>query len=490
MGGSQGGGEGHGVVVKHTAYYALARGLPGLLAFVALATFTRLLSPEDYGLYVLVLGWVGLLHAIGFQWLRSGLVRFLPAYPSSSPALRSTVIVAFLGVVGASTLLGATAALIAPEGTRVWIGLGTVLLCALAWFDLNQNLAAGTRRPVRYGVLTAARSAVFLVLGVTAARAGWGGGGLVSAAAAAYVVPTLWTVRTDWAGVRLRYAERVVFRRILRYGLPLSASVGLTFVFGYSDRVLVGELVGVAEAGLYAAGYDLAEQALALLIVVSTTAAFPLAAAAFEAEGGEAARAHLRQHVVVLAALLVPAALGLVMLAPEVANVLLGPAFAPTATVVVPWVALSMLVGGFKTAYLDFAFQLGGRTRRLIAVASVAAVVNVGLTVWWLARFGPVGAAYATFASYTVAAAMSWAWGRSVFPLPFPGSDLGRVAAASALMVLVLAPLPPLLSVGGLGLKVATGAAVYVGGAVALDVLSVRTRGIAKLRRPPQDRIP
>ena len=470
-----------GVVLRHTLLYVVARGVPGLLAFAAVAAFTRLYTPEAYGRYVLVMGWVGLVHALGFQWLRSGLVRFLPADPGRDAALRSTVALTFAAVAGATAVVGLAALAVVPAEERVWFGLGLGLLGALAWFDLNQNLAAGLQRPGRYGALTAARAALFLGLGSAAAWAGWGGVGLLLAATAAYVLPTTWAGR-EWSGVRRRRFDGGTLRRLRRYGVPLSASLGLTFVFGYSDRVLVGALVGVPEAGLYAAGYDLAEQSLALLIAVSTTAAFPVASAALETGGVAAARGHLRQHVVVLAALLVPASVGLVVLAPEVADVVLGAAFAPTAAVVIPWVAGATLVSGFKAAYFDFAFQLGERTRRLVGVAALAAGLNVALNVWWLPRYGLVGAAYSTFASYVVAAAASWAWGRTVFPLPFPVWDLARVVAAAAAMALALAAFPDSPSAVGLLLTVVAGAAVYAAAALLLDVLGVRTWAVRVVR--------
>ena len=465
------------MVLRHTLYYALARGLPGALAFTALAAFTRLFTPEAYGQYVLVLGWVGLVQVVAFQWLRLGLVRFLPAYPGGSPILRSTVVLAFGAAAGSTGLLAGAAALLLPAGERAWLGIGVALLWGSAWFDLNQSLAAGTQRPLRYGMLMAGRALLFLALGSAVARAGWGGGGLALAAAAAYVLPTLFTAWGDWRGVGRRHAEGAVLRRVGRYGIPLSVSLGLAFVFAYSDRVLIGELVGVREAGLYAAGYDLVEQSIGLLTAVSATAALPVVSEAYEKGGARSARAPLLQHATVLAALLVPAATGLVVLAPEVAHVVLGPAFAPTAAAVMPWVAAAALVSGFKEAYLNVAFQLADRTRRLVGVAAVAAALNVGLNVLWLPHYGLVGAAYATLASYVVAAAASWVWGRSLFPLPFPTGEFARVVVSAAAMAVVLMLLPPLASAAGLALKVIAGAIVYVGGAIALNVLDVRTRG-------------
>src|SRR5947209_6168500 len=83
--------EGHHVL-SHAAIYLLARGLPGLIAFLTIPLFTRLLEPEEYGRYALVLATVMLLNALLFQWLRLSMVRFLPACKDEPVRLKSALL--------------------------------------------------------------------------------------------------------------------------------------------------------------------------------------------------------------------------------------------------------------------------------------------------------------------------------------------------------------------------------------------------------------
>src|SRR5271170_3528243 len=94
--------------LKHTAIYLLARGLPGVIAFLAIPIFSRLLDPAAYGKYALVFATVALLNAILFQWLRLSLVRYLPAYRDNPARLKSTVLsveVLLIGALGVCALL-------------------------------------------------------------------------------------------------------------------------------------------------------------------------------------------------------------------------------------------------------------------------------------------------------------------------------------------------------------------------------------------------
>src|SRR5687768_1010555 len=67
-------------VLSHAAIYLVARGVPGVVAFLAIPLFTRLLDPAAYGRYALVIATVATLNALLFQWLRLSLSRYLPAY--------------------------------------------------------------------------------------------------------------------------------------------------------------------------------------------------------------------------------------------------------------------------------------------------------------------------------------------------------------------------------------------------------------------------
>src|SRR5688500_16102015 len=75
--------------LSHAAIYLVARGVPGLISFMAIPLFTRLLSPADYGRYALVAAAAALLNALIFQWLRLSMVRYLPANQQDPVTLKN-----------------------------------------------------------------------------------------------------------------------------------------------------------------------------------------------------------------------------------------------------------------------------------------------------------------------------------------------------------------------------------------------------------------
>src|SRR5258708_6937431 len=96
-------------VLSHTAIYLVARGLPGIMGFLAIPLFTHLLSRDVYGKYALVVATAGLVNAILFQWIRLSLVRYLHAHKEDPDKLKSTMMTATGAIVLA---VGVVAAII------------------------------------------------------------------------------------------------------------------------------------------------------------------------------------------------------------------------------------------------------------------------------------------------------------------------------------------------------------------------------------------
>jgi O-antigen/teichoic acid export membrane protein len=172
-----------------------------------------------------------------------------------------------------------------------------------------------------------------------------------------------------------------------------------------------------------------------------------------------------------------PAALGLVLLAPNMVRVMLGAPFREAATALVPWIAVATLIASLRFHYLDLAFHLGKRTLRQMAIMAIAGLTNLLLNLWWIPLFGMLGAAYATLVTYVLAFVLAWWLGRGSFPLPAPPpAQLLRISVAVVGMGLALWPLRDLDGPVQLLLQVAIGIVVYAACLLALDVAGSRGR--------------
>lgn len=425
------------MLLRHSALYLVARGLPGIINFLAIAVYTRLLPPAEFGRYALVVAGVGLAHVIIFQWLQLVLIRFVPTCRDDCRRLLGGLLVVFvaLSLVAGGVGLGAAAFWPDPAWQRLLL-LAVPLLLMQAWLEFNLAYASARLAPGDYGRLTGARAVVGLGVGATLAWVGLGASAPLLGLLLGACVAALLFGRSAWRGVRPQRLERQELRRYLAYGLPLTVTFALDWVVACADRVMLGWLLDVGAAGLYAVGYDLAQHSVGLLLCVIHIASYPLAVHALEQRGEAEAREQLRQNGELLLGVGWAAAAGLAVLAPLVATVLVGADYRVAAAMVIPWIALAAAVGGFKALYLDIAFHLGRNSRGLVISGGFAAVVNLGLNLALIPPFGIIGAAWATVLSLFCGALISLILGRRVFQLPPLASLLGKgatMAAATAL---------------------------------------------------------
>lgn len=469
------------MLLRHCMLYLLARGLPGVINFLAIVIYTRLLFPEDYGRYALVVAGVGFFNVVFFGWLGLSLARFLPAHVKEPRPLLGTILVSYLGVVLFTGGLGFLIALLGSDCTwRKLIFLGVLLLWVQAWFELNLELFRSKLQPLRYGLTSGIKAVSALVLGAVLAFLGFGAYGPLIGLMAGMLLAGLGLNIREWQGIQPKFF-RPILKQILRYGLPLTATFALSFVVNTSDRFLIAWFLGEGPAGVYAAAYDLGQQTLTLLMTVVNLAAYPLAVRALEQQGIGAAQQQLRQNAILLLTLAIPAAVGLAVLSPNVVGVLLGESFRKDATYILPWVALSVLLAGVRAYHFDLAFQLGRFTLGQVWVVGAAAFLNLVLNLWWIPFFGLRGAAYATFVAYFLALLLSVFLGRRVLQVPFPFYDGLKVTLASLLMGGILLFTLKYKGIYALVAQVGGGALVYTVLVGLLDIGGYRSKLLRRI---------
>jgi O-antigen/teichoic acid export membrane protein len=451
-----------GRFARHSLVYSLARGVPGLVNFGALAVYTRLLEPSEFGRYVLVIAWVNLAKVLCFQWLRLSILRFLPGYANDRGSFLGALLWGFLVTGGIATLLGLVAMGALSPSSRTLLILGLSLLWAQGWLELNLEMLRIQLQPARYGALLTSRAVLALMGGTALAALGYGASGVLLGTAVGMALPGTRAMRRDWRGTSMRNPDIVLLRRIAVYGLPLTVAFAFSYVVSTSDRLLLGWLAGADAAGLYAAGYDLAQTAVLGLLLPISLASFPLAVQAMESGGPEEAATEMTRNLIMLSAVGLPAAAGLAILAPNITHVLLGARFRGTAVQVLPWIAFAGLCIALVELHFNRAFQLSKQTGRQLYPYGAAAILNIVLNIYLIPRFAVMGAVYATMCAYVVAVALAWWMGRYVFVMPIPARPLGRIAGATIGMTAILSPMRNWLGVAPLCAQVAVGALSYV----------------------------
>ena len=117
---------------------------------------------------------------------------------------------------------------------------------------------------------------------------------------------------------------------------------------------------------------------------------------------------------------------------------------------------------------------MGQRTKRLLAAMAVPAGMNVVLNLILVPRFGLMGAAWATAASFALGLLATQMIGRRVLALPIPWDSLIRCSIATGAMALVVWRLPAIGGFAELVLDAGVGGLVYAAVALMLNAAGVR----------------
>ncbi|HEY0600674.1 lipopolysaccharide biosynthesis protein [Brevundimonas sp.] len=458
--------------------YLPANIVQGVVGFASIVLFTRLLSPEDFGRYALAFSVMTLAHVAVFSWLEAAMARF---WAAQGPGAATRGHFASLY----RTAFGLSLAFLAMTVLTAWIWPGDplfriALVAGLAGVPARSLVKLGQERYRAAGEVGKAAGLDIavtiggLAVGIAFAVAGWGaaapllGVGLAPLAALPFVLPG-----------ELRQARGGAFeparvRGYAVYGYPIAASLALTVVLSSTDRFLLAAFMDEAAVGAYHAGYSIANRTLDVLFLWLGSAGQPALVMALERGGPERLKTAAREQLSTFLLIGLPAAAGVALVARPLSEVLIGEDLRIAAASVTPWIALSALLYGLTAYYFGQAFTLGKKTKLLLVAMAVPAAMNVLLNLILVPRFGLMGAAWATAASFGLGLLATQMIGRRVMTLPIPWENLIRCTVATAVMALVVARLPAIGGLAELALDATAGGAVYAAAALTLNAAGVR----------------
>ena len=457
--------------------YLPANIVQGVVGFLAIILFTRLLSPEDFGRYALAFSVMTLAHVAVFSWLEAAMARFWAAQtPGAAQGhFASLYRTAFVLSAGFIVVAGLAVWLLPADPLfKLALAVGLAGAPARCMVKLAQERFRAEGEVAKSARLDMAVTLGGLAIGVGFALAGAGGAapllglGLAPLAALPFVLPG------ELKQARGGGFEAARVREYALYGYPIAASLALTVVLSSTDRFVLDAWWGEAAVGAYHASYSIANRTLDVLFLWLGTAGQPALVMALERGGMDRLRVAAREQLSTFLLVGLPAAAGVALVARPLAEVLIGEELRTAAASVTPWIALSALLFGLTTYYFGQAFTLGKQTRRLLVAMAVPAGMNVVLNLILVPRFGVMGAAWATAASFGLGMITTMLIGRRVMALPIPWESLARCGVATGIMALAVSRLPAFGGLGELMLDAGVGAIVYATAALTLNAAGVR----------------
>ncbi|WP_426033219.1 polysaccharide biosynthesis C-terminal domain-containing protein [Caulobacter sp. DWP3-1-3b2] len=455
----------------------ITQGVVGLLTIVL---FTRVLTPEQYGVYALAFSALSLTQTILLTWTEAAMARFharqeadgrLPDHFATIYRLWFALV---LAVPVVAVLVLKFAPLAAPLKIAVAASLAAVVVKSLTKLSQERRRAAGEVSSA--ALLDIVQTVGGFALGLVLALVGLGGAAPILGMGAISLLCLVFVLPTDLRRAQGGRYDAAMAKAYAAYGLPVALSLILALVLSTTDRFLLAAFLGEKAVGVYHAGYSLGSRTLDVVFIWLGMAGGPAMVAALERGGHPALKDAAHEQASFMVLLTLPAAVGLALVSRPLAQVMIGPQLSAGAGGVVPWIALTGWLSGVTTYYLLQAFTLGRKTPMLIVCMAIPASANVALNLLLIPRFGLDGALWSTAASYAIGAIGAGVLGRRVCPLPVPWSSLLKAGVACALMGAVVLAVPAFGGVVELLIKAALGALVYGLAVLAVDAGGLRGR--------------
>ena len=386
-------------VARNSTIYSGALILQKGIGFLLLPLYTRLLSPEDYGILALVLSVNSLLSLAFLLSLQGAAGRFYFEYRDQPGELRAfwgsilTFLLLLTLVVG-SLLLWFGEPLLQPLLKDVdffpYMVLGILTIALQPYFEVFLAILQATERPGRYGVLSVAsfliRTVLTLILVAGLSRGADGVLAANAANAAFFLVITVVGLRRE-VELGLRWD---LLWRALRYSLPTipHTVAGQIKIFG--DRFFLTHLVSTSATGIYNIGFQLGY--LVNLASISANRAF-VPAFMGAMKSGDRARLHELRRIglqLVFAYTFLAALLSL--FSREIIVLFCGPEFQES-WIVVPLLAFSFAANGIYLLYVNTLFFYPETVKWISVTSAVSMVLSLVLNSMLISWWGMWGAA-------------------------------------------------------------------------------------------------
>lgn len=390
---------------KATIWFTLCNCITSGITFLAMPFFTRLMSPEQYGIVAVYNSWMAIISVFATLNLSAGAFNNgMAKYPNNRDAFAS----AMEGLVLVTSLLTFSLVVITYLIWPSAIGLPASMIVPMFFQILARGIfaqwAAHQRYEYAYRPLIASTVA-FAVL-VT----------LVSLIAVA-VTPldslrAFVRVASEACGstmvavalVILTQRKKPIFfhleywRYSLRFSVPLIPHYLSLIVLGQIDRIMIGDMIGDGAAGIYTVAYMLGT-ALSIFTSALNSSVVPWQFEKLRIENYDGLALRIDQLVTLVSVVGLIAAL----CSPELIRIAAPKDYYDAVYVIPPIVAGTLFIFIYNVlSNYEFYFEA---TYFIAIASSLAAAVNIALNYLMIPRFGYIAAAYTTIACYIFLAA-------------------------------------------------------------------------------------
>lgn len=396
-----------GDVLSHAKNYLAGNVATKALGFISIPVFTRLMDETDYGIVAVYTATLGIIAPITTLNATDSISRYYYEKKQSDFGVFLSSIVQFIFLIQVPVLLFF---LIFQESVMGWLGLPV----SLSLFLILGILHADVQRVFRSVLISQKLSKPYVGVNILQAYGGFGLSWLllVISSGSRYLLRISGLVFTQiisacWMGWRtLRYVhwKKIQWKHIrysVKFALPRLPYVLSGVILSQFDRIMLSNMAGTDQAGLYSVGYSVG--GLSMILMGAITPALMPNFYQMMNEAKFRAVDKLNQQILWIVCI---SGIVLMLVGGSILRLMADERFHEGAKVV-PAVVMGYMFFALAGVYNRYSGYYKATILQSIG-AFAAGAINIWLNYLWIPRYGIMAAAYATVVAYAAQAIFTW----------------------------------------------------------------------------------
>ena len=425
---------------------------------------------------------VGLVNILGFQWLRSSLIRFYNE-KEDNPHLIDTILkshlIMFLLLIPILTIVGFILNLnnINPN----YLIIIYIMIIVLSLYELGIIYYRAKLQPQIIMKNNVFKTLLFVIISTLLLYFGFGTWALLIGNVLSVVVGiTLYLKGLNFKKIKFKIESKTL-KKMIVYGLPITLSFALSIALENVDKIMISVILGVEENGNYAVSSDLVKHSLNMVLTSFALAGFPLVLKKINEKGKNKGKEEFKKYGELFFLIGLPSTLGLIAVGPNLVNIIIGEEYT-ISNHLLTLIIISTFINGIKSQYFDLGLQISAKTKYFFYPALIAIIVNVILNYYFLKTYGIEGAAFSTVIAFLLALIISGIYSKKNYKVKLSYITLVKIVATTTIMYLVIDQINYDIEIVNLILKISIGIFVYVLFTIIFNTLKIRTNILKKIR--------
>lgn len=227
-----------------------------------------------------------------------------------------------------------------------------------------------------------------------------------------------------------------ILKKMFIFGFPLIGVAVTSWILNVSDRYIITYFYSSTEVGIYSYAYTLANSLFSLLIQFIMLGAYPNIVKVWNEEGKSKAIELIKKYLNLYFTIMIPICFLVILLSKDFFQVFTNSNY-NDGYITFIIVGLSITILGISQ-YTNKVWELNNKTKIILLLNIIAAILNIILNFIFIPVFGYVAAAYTTLFSYIVYLILSIVLSKKYMKIEVDLNYLLKILTSTVLMIIIV----------------------------------------------------